>query len=183
MSRSAPVTLKVIGEVAAGHPFAGEVGAGEAARIFTGGVVPAGADTIVIQENTTRDGDVVMVQKPTPRRAQHPRAGLDFERGQVLLRKGRRLTDRDVMLAAAMNHPARAGAPPAKGRGARHRRRTGAARQRTRAGRDRLFQRLRARRAGAREGAEVIDLGIVPDRLEDIAAACAARATPAPTSW
>ena len=39
---AAPVTLKLIGEVAAGHPFAGTVGAGEAARIFTGGVLPAG---------------------------------------------------------------------------------------------------------------------------------------------
>jgi molybdopterin molybdotransferase len=51
---SAAARLKLIGEVAAGHPFDGKVGAGEAARIFTGGVVPPGADTIVIQENTTR---------------------------------------------------------------------------------------------------------------------------------
>ena len=43
-----PARLKLIGEVAAGHPFDGLVGAGEAARIFTGGVVPPGADTIVI---------------------------------------------------------------------------------------------------------------------------------------
>src|SRR5262245_28003916 len=56
-----PAKLKLIGEVAAGHPFAGTVGAGEAARIFTGGVIPPGADTIVIQENTTRDGDIVIV--------------------------------------------------------------------------------------------------------------------------
>src|SRR5215510_14013684 len=48
---SAPARLKVIGEVAAGHPFQGAVGAGEAARIFTGGVLPPGSDTIVIQEN------------------------------------------------------------------------------------------------------------------------------------
>jgi molybdopterin molybdotransferase len=56
-----PATLKVIGEVAAGHPFAGQVRDGEAARIFTGGVVPPGADTIVIQENTSRAGDTVTV--------------------------------------------------------------------------------------------------------------------------
>ena len=56
-----PVKLKLVGEVAAGHPFQGAVGAGEAARIFTGGVLPPGTDTIVIQENTARDGDVVMV--------------------------------------------------------------------------------------------------------------------------
>src|SRR3954467_10062291 len=43
---SGPARLKLIGEVAAGHPFEGEIGIGEAARIFTGGVVPLGADTI-----------------------------------------------------------------------------------------------------------------------------------------
>src|SRR6478735_6705140 len=60
---SAPARLTLVGEVAAGHPFDGEVGAGEAARIFTGGVVPPGADTIVIQENTGRDGERVVVNQ------------------------------------------------------------------------------------------------------------------------
>src|SRR4051794_8619096 len=46
---SAPIVLNVMGEVAAGHPFAGQVGIGQAARIFTGGVLPQRADTIVIQ--------------------------------------------------------------------------------------------------------------------------------------
>jgi len=61
---TAPVRLKVIGEVAAGRPFSRPVGQGEAARIFTGGVIPEGADTIVIQEHTTRHGDDVEVEKP-----------------------------------------------------------------------------------------------------------------------
>src|SRR5262245_24192166 len=56
-----PARLKLVGEVAAGHPFDGAVGIGEAARIFTGGVLPPGADTIVIQENTQREGDIVVV--------------------------------------------------------------------------------------------------------------------------
>src|SRR5665213_282105 len=47
---SAPVTLAVVGEVAAGHPFGGTVGQDQAARIFTGGVLPDGSDTVVIQE-------------------------------------------------------------------------------------------------------------------------------------
>jgi molybdopterin molybdotransferase len=51
---SAPARLKLIGEVAAGRPFAGEISAGEAARIFTGGVGPRGRDTVVIQEKTPR---------------------------------------------------------------------------------------------------------------------------------
>src|SRR5881398_937692 len=56
-----PARLKLIGEVAAGRPFAGAVGPGETARIFTGGVLPEGADTVVIQERTERDGDMVVV--------------------------------------------------------------------------------------------------------------------------
>jgi molybdopterin molybdotransferase len=103
---SVPVTLKIAGEVAAGRPFAGEVHAGEAARIFTGGVVPPGADTIVIQENTSRDGERVVVNTPERAGRHIRRAGLDFKEGQVLLPRGKRLTDRDVMLAAAMSHPA-----------------------------------------------------------------------------
>src|SRR5919197_5454960 len=103
--KSAPARLTLIGEVAAGHPFEGTVGAGEAARIFTGGVVPPGADTIVIQENTTREGDIVIVARSVGK-GRHVRVeGLDFKRGSVLLAKGRRLSDRDLALAAAMNHP------------------------------------------------------------------------------
>src|SRR5271169_4803749 len=55
----APARLKVIGEVPAGRPFTAKIGTGEAARIFTGGFVPDGADTVVIQEQTKRDGDWV----------------------------------------------------------------------------------------------------------------------------
>jgi molybdopterin molybdotransferase len=102
---SVPVTLMVIGEVAAGRPFAGEVAAGQAARIFTGGVVPPGADTIVIQENTGREGERVVVKQAEKLGRHIRRAGLDFKQGQVLLPRGTRLTDRDVMLAAAMSHP------------------------------------------------------------------------------
>ena len=61
-----PARLKLIGEVAAGHPFEGAVDAGQAVRIFTGGVLPSGADTVVIQENTTRDGDAVIVNADRP---------------------------------------------------------------------------------------------------------------------
>src|SRR5437868_3982567 len=57
----APVTLKVIGEVAAGHPFAGQIGTGQAARIFTGGLMPTGSDTVVIQELVTVTGDSVTI--------------------------------------------------------------------------------------------------------------------------
>jgi molybdopterin molybdotransferase len=100
-----PVQLKVIGEVAAGRPFAHSIGAGEAARIFTGGVLPQGADAIIIQEHTKRDGDIVMVEKSSPRGRHIRVAGLDFKAGDVLLTAGHRLTARDLALAAGMNHP------------------------------------------------------------------------------
>jgi molybdopterin molybdotransferase len=100
-----PVRLKVIGEVAAGRPFSRTIGHGEAARIFTGGVIPDGADTIVIQEQTKRLGDEVEVEKPSGK-GRHIRVqGLDFKAGEALLAAGHRLTARDLMLAAAMNHP------------------------------------------------------------------------------
>jgi len=63
-----------------------------------------GSDTVVIQELTTRDGDSVTIQKPTAKGRNVRLQGIDFTQGQVLLRKGQRLSDRDVMLAAAMNH-------------------------------------------------------------------------------
>ena len=102
---TSPVTLKVIGEAAAGHPFGKQIGPGECARIFTGGVLPRGTDTVIIQEDTVRDGERVTVTESSKRGRHVRRAGIDFKKGEVLLEKGRRLTDRDLMLAAGMNYP------------------------------------------------------------------------------
>src|SRR3954464_5233186 len=85
---SVPARLKLVGEVAAGHPFDGKIGAGEAARIFTGGVVPPGADTIVIQENTPREGRSVIINERSGKGRHIRAAGLDFATGTVLLAKG-----------------------------------------------------------------------------------------------
>jgi molybdopterin molybdotransferase len=164
--KDVPVTLDVIGEVAAGHPFAGRIDKNQAARIFTGGVVPPGADTIVIQENTKRDGNRVTVTTSAPPKKFVRPAGLDFAQGQVLLPRGRRLTERDLMLAAAMNHPAVSvhrrprvailgtgdelkppGSTPGHG--------------------EIIYSNGFALAAMVRaEGAELIDLGIVPDRID-----------------
>jgi molybdopterin molybdotransferase len=66
--------------------------------------MPAGSDTVVIQENTARAGDAVTIQKAAAKGRNVRRKGIDFTQGDVLLRQGQRLSDRDVMLAAAMNH-------------------------------------------------------------------------------
>jgi len=167
---SAPARLRLIGEVAAGHPFEGTVGAGEAARIFTGGVLPQGADTIVIQENTTREADVVIVDQASQAGRHIRRAGLDFAAGAVLLAKGRRLSDRDLALVAAMNHASVSvyrkpklavlatgdelvmpGARPGVG--------------------EIVYSNGYATMALARrEGCDVVDLGIAPDRLPETVA-------------
>ena len=97
--------LRVIGEAAAGRPFDRSIGPGEAARIFTGGVIPDGADAVIIQEDTARDGDTVTIREAAIKGRHIRAAGVDFSEGDVLLAKGRRLSDRDLSLAAAMNHP------------------------------------------------------------------------------
>ena len=164
---NAPARLKIVGEVAAGRPFARRLGEGEAARIFTGGVIPEGADTVVIQENTKRDGDAIEVERPSPA-GRHIRVqGLDFKAGETLLSAGHRLSARDLALAAGMNHPlvpvhrrpkvalfatgdelVPPGAEPSAGQIVS----------------SNTFA-LAALAHG--EGADVVDLGIVADRLDD----------------
>ncbi|MGH6929537.1 MAG: molybdopterin molybdotransferase MoeA [Dongiaceae bacterium] len=100
-----PARLRVVGQAPAGGSYDGPVGAGEAVRIFTGGPLPAGTDTIIIQEDTTAERDHVVVREGAPRGTYVRAAGLDFKTGDVLLRKGRLLTSRDVGIAAAMNVP------------------------------------------------------------------------------
>ncbi len=100
---SSPATLKLIGESAAGHPFSGDVKTGQAVRIFTGAFLPAGTDTVVAQEDAQVDGNSVSL--PSAPAGQFVRKrGLDFIAGKTMLEPGRRLSARDVGLAAAMDH-------------------------------------------------------------------------------
>ncbi len=101
---SLPARLKVIGESAAGHGFDGSVAPGEAVRIFTGAPVPPGADSVLMQEDTTLDGNIVTAQR-TIAVGRHIRtAGVDFSAGESLLPAGTRLGPIDIALAAAMGH-------------------------------------------------------------------------------
>ncbi|HEX9159412.1 MAG TPA: gephyrin-like molybdotransferase Glp [Rhizomicrobium sp.] len=96
----AGAVLRVMGVAPAGQPFPGSIGAGEAVRIFTGGILPQGADAIVIQEDVDVRADEIVLRAPAE--ARHIRAAaLDFSKGDVLVRAGRRLTARDLALIAA----------------------------------------------------------------------------------
>lgn len=97
------IPLEVIGESAAGHKLNREVSAGQAARIFTGAVVPAGADVVVEQESAKREENFVALPKYERGKNIRP-AGIDFKQGEVILKKGERVTPRALGLAAAMDH-------------------------------------------------------------------------------
>ncbi|MBE9606142.1 molybdopterin molybdotransferase MoeA [Acetobacteraceae bacterium H6797] len=97
--------LKVVGSSPAGHPFRGSVGAGEAIRVFTGGVVPEGLDAILLQEDATAEGEWVIVNEAVKAGRWIRRKGLDFSEGEELIRAGQRMSARYVGLAAAANHP------------------------------------------------------------------------------
>ena len=97
-----PGPWRVVGESAAGRPFAGQVGTGEAARIFTGAAMPAGADTVLIQEEADRDGATLRLTGEGPAHAgRNTRAkGLDFTEGDRLIEAGQRLTPARIAVAA-----------------------------------------------------------------------------------
>jgi molybdopterin molybdotransferase len=103
---SPPATLIVVGESAAGRAFEGAIGPGEAVRIFTGAPMPDGADAIVIQEDVQREGERIRVSAAASARDNLRPAGMDFQAGEALIPTGRRLSPRDVALAAAANHTA-----------------------------------------------------------------------------
>jgi molybdopterin molybdotransferase len=101
----ADVTLRVTGSAFAGAPFAGDVGSGEAVRIMTGGVVPAGADTIVMQEHV-KTGDGRVTVGGGHRKGQNlRRAGEDLQAGAPALRKGQSLRPADIGLVASLGIP------------------------------------------------------------------------------
>lgn len=97
--------LRVIGSAPAGHPLAGHVGSGEAVRLFTGSVIPEGADGVLLQEDATPNGTEVRVNEAVVAGRHIRRAGQDFAAGDAVVPAGRRMTARDVGLAAAANYP------------------------------------------------------------------------------
>jgi molybdopterin molybdotransferase len=101
--------LRIIGESAAGHPFSGRIGPGEATRIFTGALVPEGADAILIQERAQVAGDAASGEHVASEIALAPgtfirRKGRDFRAGETHLLAGTRLSPGAIALAGAMDH-------------------------------------------------------------------------------
>ena len=97
--------LRIVGTAPAGHPFEGVVAPGEAVRLFTGSYMPAGADAVLLQEDAEAADGFVTANETAISGRHIRRAGQDFTAGDVLIPQGRRLTARDIGLAAAGNHP------------------------------------------------------------------------------
>jgi molybdopterin molybdotransferase len=98
--------LQVVSEIPAGVAPTKSIEPGQAARIFTGAMLPTGADTIVIQENTQRTGDQIQIMKPVTAQGEFVRRQGDFAKtGEVLLTKGTRLLPASIAVLAAAQYP------------------------------------------------------------------------------
>ena len=96
---------RVVGESAAGHPFAGGLRGGEAIRISTGALMPSGGSVVLLQENATRDGEALVLNgegQPTARHIR--RTGFDFRPGDAVLAAGSRIGPAQLALALAAGH-------------------------------------------------------------------------------
>ena len=168
--------LAIVDRVTAGSAAQRSLGAGQAIRIFTGAPMPAGADTVFMQEDCRRDGEAVIVPAGLKRGANARLAGEDLRAGSVALPAGRRLGPQHLALAAALGFTAL---------NVRRRVRValfstgdeivepGAARPAAA-----LYDANRTLLAGMLErlGAAVTDLGILPDEPGKVAGAIAAAA-------
>jgi molybdopterin molybdotransferase len=99
-----PVCLRQIGVSRAGERFEGTLQAGTCVRVFTGGMVPEGADTVAIQEDTADAGGMIEIREVAKQGVFIRRAGLHFAAGDLCVRKGRALTARDIGILAASGH-------------------------------------------------------------------------------
>ena len=100
-----PGPLTVVGESAAGRSFGGTLGPNQAVRIFTGASLPPGADSVLVQEEAARDGDTVRLAGEGPVRGRNVRRkGLDFSEGETLVAAGDRLTPARIALSAIAGH-------------------------------------------------------------------------------
>ena len=102
LKQNGKVTLKMTGSSFAGVPFKGTVGAGQCVRIMTGGVVPQGADTIVMQEHVEAAGDDITIGAGHKQGQNLRKAGEDLQNGQPALRRGQPLRPAEIGLIASL---------------------------------------------------------------------------------
>src|SRR5437899_8651796 len=104
LKADAETTLTRVGESFAGKPWTGPIGPGECIRIFTGGVMPEGADTVVMQERATEHaGRVKIAQGAVSKAGQNRRfAGEDLKAGQAVFRKGQRIHPAELGMIASL---------------------------------------------------------------------------------
>ncbi|WP_049630729.1 gephyrin-like molybdotransferase Glp [Cellvibrio sp. pealriver] len=101
-AQDSPGQLQLIGESLAGHPFRKEIKQGQCVRIMTGALIPAGADTVVMQENVLADGDSIVLNESSPLGNNIRRAGEDIAHGSKVLAAGHRITALDIGLLASL---------------------------------------------------------------------------------
>jgi molybdopterin molybdotransferase len=99
-----PAKLRIIGDSPAGWPFEGSVGPGEAVRIMTGGLIPSGADTVIMVEHTRREGDHVLCLRDPGPDANIRRHGEDVKAGEVVLSVGDIIRPPEVGMLATLGH-------------------------------------------------------------------------------
>lgn len=99
-----PVRLKLIGDSPAGRPFRGTVGPGEAVRVMTGGLIPPGSDTVIMVEDTERDGDDIVCLRDPGRAAHIRRRGEDVRGGEIVLTTGDVVRPPEVGMLATLGH-------------------------------------------------------------------------------
>lgn len=95
-------SLIMVGKSFAGEAYEGTLEAGQCIRIMTGAPIPEGADSVVMQEQTSRDGEQISFLKPVKVQQNIRLSGEDMQQGQVVLKAGHRLTVRDVQLIASL---------------------------------------------------------------------------------
>ena len=103
-SSNNPARLKIIGESPAGKPFKGVVGFGETVRVMTGGLIPAGADTVIMVEYTLQEGDYLLCFEDPGEAAHIRRRGEDVKAGETVLSEGDIIRAPEVGMLATMGH-------------------------------------------------------------------------------
>ena len=166
-----PTRLKVAARAAAGHPLGRAHRRGEAVRIFTGAVMPEGADTVMMQEDCRLEGETVVLAPGIRQGANRRKAGEDVRAGAVILAAGRRLRPQDLGLAASVGLTALSLRKPLKVALFSTGDELAEPGEALPPGKVYDANRLTLSALLRRTGCAVADLGILPDRREAIAAA------------